>query len=90
MQPQHALPESMSWIKAIGPFDFASELAVMQEHQVDVLVSKNSGGSATEAKLAAARNLGITVMMLARPELPQGLTIYDELDDCVAAVLKAL
>jgi precorrin-6A/cobalt-precorrin-6A reductase len=90
VQPQHTLPESMSWIKAIGPFDFESELALMQKHQVDVLVSKNSGGSATEAKLAAARNRNITVMMLARPELPQGLTIFDELDDCVAAVLKAL
>ena len=90
VQPQHALPDSMSWIKAIGPFDFENELALMQKHKIDVLVSKNSGGEATEAKLAAARNLGIAVMMLARPQLPQALTIFDELDDCVAAVLKTL
>ncbi len=88
VQPKHPLPESMSWIKAIGPFDLESELALMHEHQVDVLVSKNSGGKATEAKLAAARRLGIPVMMLARPKLPAGITIFDELDDCASAVLS--
>ena len=88
VQPKHPLSDSMSWIKAIGPFDLEHELALMKEHQVDVLVSKNSGGKATEAKLEAARNVGIPVMMLARPELPNGMTIFDELDDCVSAVLS--
>jgi precorrin-6A/cobalt-precorrin-6A reductase len=88
VQPKQQLPDSMSWIKAIGPFDLESELALMKERQVDVLVSKNSGGKATEAKLAAARRLGIPVMMLARPELPVGITIFDQLDDCVTAVLN--
>lgn len=86
VQPKQQLSESMSWIKAIGPFDLDNELALMHEHQIDVLVSKNSGGKATEAKLAAARRLGIPVMMLARPKLPAGITIFDELDDCASAV----
>lgn len=90
VQPSHDLPASMSWVKAIGPFDLESERALMQEHQVDVLVSKNSGGKATEAKLVAARELGIPVLMLKRPELPDGISIFDELDECVEAVLNAL
>jgi len=88
VQSKHPLSDSMRWIKAIGPFDLENELALMKERQVDVLVSKNSGGKATEAKLAAARRLGIPVMMLARPELPVGITIFDQLDDCVTAVLN--
>jgi len=88
VQPKQQLPESMSWIKAIGPFDLENELALMLEHQVDVLVSKNSGGKATEAKLEAARRLGIPVMMLVRPKLPDGINIFDEIDGCVTAVLS--
>jgi len=88
VQPKQQLPESMSWIKAIGPFDLESELARMQEHQVDVLVSKNSGGKATEAKLEAARRLGIPVMMLARPALPDGITIFEQIDGCSVHILN--
>lgn len=88
VQPALQLPASMSWIKAIGPFDVAGELALMQAHKIDVLVSKNSGGKATEAKLEAARRLGISVMMLARPDLPEGMTIFEQLDDCSEAILK--
>lgn len=88
VQPKQPLSASISWVKAIGPFDLENELALMHEHQVDVLVSKNSGGKATEAKLEAARSLGIPVMMLARPALPKGITIFDELDDCASAVLS--
>lgn len=90
VKPSHELPTSMHWVKAIGPFDLESERTLMQEHQLDVLVSKNSGGKATEAKLTAARELGIPVMMLKRPELPDGIAVFDELDECIEAVLNAL
>jgi len=88
VQPKYSLPDSMCWIKAIGPFDLENELALMQEHQVDVLVSKNSGGKATEAKLAAARSLGIPVMMLARPALPNGITTFEQIDVCSEHILN--
>lgn len=88
--PAHALPASMHWVKAIGPFDLANELALMREHAIDVLVSKNSGGQSTEAKLAAARKLGIPVLMLERPALPAGMPVFEELDQCAEAVLNAL
>jgi precorrin-6A/cobalt-precorrin-6A reductase len=57
-------------ILARGPFDIASETALMQREGIERLVCKNSGGSATEAKLAVARALGIPVLMLRRPALP--------------------
>jgi len=88
VQPKQQLPDSMSWIKAIGPFDLENELALMQEHQVDVLVSKNSGGKATEAKLAAARSLGIPVMMLARTVLPNGIITFEQINVCSEHILN--
>ncbi|WP_291737857.1 precorrin-6A/cobalt-precorrin-6A reductase, partial [Leisingera sp. F5] len=69
-------------------FDLESELALMQEHHVDVLVSKNSGGKATEAKLAAARSQGIPVMMLARLALPNGITPFEQIDACSEHILN--
>jgi len=68
--PEHELPSSMQWFKAIGPFEFSAELALMREHRIDCIVSKNSGGQAAEAKLEVARRLAIPVLMLARPLLP--------------------
>ena len=69
VQPGHELPAQVNWIKAIGPFDEASELALLKQHQIQVIASKNSGGSSTEAKLSAARTLKVPVFMLQRPEV---------------------
>lgn len=55
-----------------GPFGIKEETALMRAHQVDVLVSKNSGGDAAAAKLGAARALAIPVIMIARPPPPDG------------------
>lgn len=67
------LPPGSEVITARGPFEEAGERALLAERAIDVLVTKNSGGSATEAKLAAARALGVEVVMVARPELPGGV-----------------
>lgn len=82
-QPRAALPDSVIWIKALGPFAEADELALMQQHQVDVVVSKNSGGAATEAKLAAARILGVEVLMLQRPEFDTADEQFSSVTGCV-------
>jgi precorrin-6A/cobalt-precorrin-6A reductase len=57
-------------VLARGPFDVDGECALLSAHRIDTLVTKNSGGSATAAKLEAARNLGIEVVMVDRPPLP--------------------
>lgn len=55
-----------------GPYDVATESALLREHRVDALVTRNSGGTATAAKLAAARDAGVRVVMVRRPPQPAG------------------
>jgi precorrin-6A/cobalt-precorrin-6A reductase len=59
-----------TYIVARGPFNDTDERATMIEYGIERIVAKNSGGSATYGKVAAARALGITVIMLRRPVLP--------------------
>lgn len=60
------------YIPARGPFSFADEIALMRDYGVEWLIAKNSGGSATYAKIEAARRLGVAVAMIERPPLAQG------------------
>ena len=69
VEPPLALPY-VETILARGPFETADELALLERHRIDAVVSKNSGGSATYGKIAAARALGIDVVMVRRPPLP--------------------
>jgi precorrin-6A/cobalt-precorrin-6A reductase len=62
--------EAATAVLARGPFDLNAERALLSGHKIDVLVSKNSGGAATAAKLEAARELGIEVVMVQRPAMP--------------------
>ncbi len=50
-----------------GPFAVEAEEKLLREESIDVIVSKNSGGEAAFAKLEAARHLGVSVIMVARP-----------------------
>ena len=59
-------------ICARGPFTEADERALLTEHRIDCLVTRASGGDATVAKLAAARALGVAVVMVRRPAPPPG------------------
>lgn len=53
-----------------GPFALAGDLALMRDHRIDIVVSKNAGGTGARAKIDAARQLGLPVIMIARPALP--------------------
>lgn len=55
---------------ARGPFTVAGDLALMRAHRVGLVVAKNSGGAGAEAKLIAARDLGLPVIMIDRPASP--------------------
>jgi precorrin-6A/cobalt-precorrin-6A reductase len=57
-------------VVARGPFETAADKALLQDHRIDVVVSKNAGGSGAYAKIAAARALGLPVIMIDRPALP--------------------
>lgn len=73
-------------IGARGPFHLENERALFERRQIDVLVSKNSGSAATEPKLEVARERGVPVLVLKRPELPE----VDRLFGSVAQLREAL
>ncbi len=76
-EPAEPLPlENYDVILGRGPFAAEDEAALMQEHGIAVLVSKNSGGQATYGKIEAARRLGLPVVMIDRPALPEGLAVH--------------
>lgn len=63
------LPPDHVVIAARGPFSVADDVALLKRHRIDVIVSRNSGGRATESKLIAARALGVPIIMVVRPPL---------------------
>ncbi len=60
-------------IRDRAPFDEAAERALMERERIEVVVTKNSGGAATYPKIAAARALGLPVIIVARPGKPEGV-----------------
>jgi precorrin-6A/cobalt-precorrin-6A reductase len=69
VDPPLAVPH-VQYITARGPFSEAGDRALLERHRIDSIVAKNSGGEATYGKIAAARALGLPVIMLKRPALP--------------------
>lgn len=72
-----------TYVTARGPFSEADDRDLMTKHQTDVVVARNSGGDATYGKIAAARSLGIGVVMLRRPALP-AVAAVETVQDAVA------
>jgi precorrin-6A/cobalt-precorrin-6A reductase len=68
--PEPPMPQRIEVLLSRGPFTVEGELALMREWSIDVLVTKDSGGSMTSAKLDAADQLGIPVVIVRRPPLP--------------------
>jgi precorrin-6A/cobalt-precorrin-6A reductase len=64
------MPANREVLLARGPYTRDAERALMRRFAINVLVTKNSGGSLTEGKLAAARDLGLPVVMIRRPAAP--------------------
>jgi precorrin-6A/cobalt-precorrin-6A reductase len=67
-----ALPPNIEFIYARGPFDAATEQRLLSERRAEIVVSKNSGGAATYGKIEASRALGLSVVMIERPDKPEG------------------
>lgn len=74
VDPPLAVPHA-AYVTGRGPFTEADDRALLVTHAIDVIVAKNSGGSATYGKIAAARLLGLPVILLRRPALPDVPTV---------------
>jgi precorrin-6A/cobalt-precorrin-6A reductase len=75
--PNHAL------ILARGPFALEDEERVLREERIDVLVTKNSGGAATYAKMIAARQLGILAIVITPPPRPRDVPIVHDIESAL-------
>lgn len=82
--PDGAMPPQSTVLLARGPFAVADETALMREHRIEVLVTKNSGGGQTDAKLDAARALDVPVLMIRRPPVPPATATVDDVAGAVA------
>jgi precorrin-6A/cobalt-precorrin-6A reductase len=87
--PEENLPANAKLMLARGPFSFAAEMQMLKQEAINWVVSKNSGGAATYAKIAAARALGIPVAMLERPRKHSAST-YRELEDVLRRLAELL
>ncbi len=75
--PEPPLPARCEVLLDRGPYTLAGELDLLDRHRIDVLVTKDSGGSLTAAKLDAARTRGLPVIVVRRPERPETPAVAD-------------
>ncbi|OBK43649.1 cobalt-precorrin-6A reductase [Mycobacterium sp. 1081908.1] len=76
-----ALPRHHRLLLSRGPYRYDDELALLREHRIEALVTKNSGGEMTRAKVNAAAALDIPVVMIARPKLPAGVVAVGSVEE---------
>ena len=88
IEPPLACPK-VRYLLERGPFEEEAELTLLREHRIDVIVAKNSGGRASHGKIAAARSLGLEVVMIRRPRLPPARTVAD-VGEAIVAVRHVL
>jgi precorrin-6A/cobalt-precorrin-6A reductase len=69
IEPPLSVPDA-TYLLGRGPFFESDEEALLASHRIDAIVAKNSGGAATYGKIAAARRLGLDVILIRRPALP--------------------
>jgi precorrin-6A/cobalt-precorrin-6A reductase len=82
------LPRRHLLVLSRGPYRYDDECALLREHQIDALVTKNSGGEMTRAKLDAAAALDIPVVMVSRPPLPAGVATTGSVDEAAQWVAR--
>ncbi len=88
VEPPLTVPHA-HYVTSRGPFAQADEVRLLTEHGVEVIVAKNSGGPASYGKIAAARALGIEVVLIRRPDLPQ-VSSAETVDDLLILLEQRL
>ncbi|MEU9807917.1 cobalt-precorrin-6A reductase [Mycobacterium sp. NPDC050853] len=86
--PADELPERHHLLLSRGPYTLAEETELMRQYAVEVLVTKNSGGTMTSAKLEAAAALNIPVVMIDRPPLPENVSAASTVDEAQRWVIE--
>jgi precorrin-6A/cobalt-precorrin-6A reductase len=86
--PETPMPNGLLLLDR-GPFTLEQERHLLIEHQIDLIVSKNSGGEATYAKIFAARELRLPVVMVRRPAMPVGMQV-SSVEAAIAWLIKSM
>lgn len=83
------LPVDHELLLSRGPYHYDSEHELLRSRRIEAVVTKNSGGALTRAKLDAAHDLGVDVVMIRRPPLPAGVAVVDSVNEALDWVLAA-
>ena len=86
--PDAAVPPGKLLLERV-PFSLDNERSLLQQYEIGAIVSKNSGDDATYAKIVAARELGIPVVMIQRPPIPLG-NIVAEIESALVGLKNTL
>ncbi|MCW3019064.1 MAG: Cobalt-precorrin-6x reductase, partial [Solirubrobacterales bacterium] len=88
-QPEPPLPPHHQLLLDRGPYTRKGELALIDEHGIELVVTKDSGGAHTEAKLDAARERGLPVVVVRRPPRPDVATVASVADALAWSLARA-
>lgn len=86
--PEPPYPPRMTTLLDRGPFTPEGERALLRDHRIDVVVTKDSGAAATAAKLTAAREAGLPVVVVQRPPVPESVPVVAEPEEAVEWVRR--
>ncbi|WP_051198275.1 cobalt-precorrin-6A reductase [Gordonia shandongensis] len=86
-EPDGAMPPQRIVLRSRGPYGIDDERRLLRDHRIELLVTKNSGGAMTAAKLRAAAELGIEVIVVDRPAEPEDVDTAGTAADAADAIL---
>ena len=86
--PRWRIPPRWEVIRSADAHAYAPEFALLTSRRIGMMVTRDTGGSLDEPKLLVAADLGIFVVMVRRPALPEGLRVLQSVDDACGWVAR--